>query len=43
MIFMKVDSNGDGQVSLRDLIPIIFNKASKDQIRAIIDYAEGLS
>lgn len=40
MVFMKVDKNGDGQVSLNELVPIVFGKATKEQSRAIIDYVE---
>ncbi len=40
MIFMKIDKDNDGVLSMRELIPVVFNKASKDQLRLIIQYAE---
>lgn len=40
MIFMKIDKDNDGVLSMRELIPVVFNKASKDQQRLIIQYAE---
>lgn len=40
MIFMKVDTNGDGYVSIGDLVPIIFNKATTEQIKLIIAFTE---
>lgn len=40
MIFMKVDKDQNGSVSLRELIPIIFSKASKKQLKLIIEFAE---
>lgn len=40
MIFMKIDQDADGHLSLRELIPVVFNKASREQQRLIIQYAE---
>jgi Ca2+-binding EF-hand superfamily protein len=40
MIFMKVDDNQDGSISIRELVPIVFNKASKDQLKLIINHVE---
>lgn len=40
MIFMKVDTNGDGFLSMAELAPVVFNKATKEQLKAIIAYAE---
>lgn len=40
MIFMKIDKDGDGYLSMRELIPVVFNKASKEQQKLIINYAE---
>ena len=40
MIFMKVDKDQNGSVSLRELIPVIFSKATKAQLKLIIEFAE---
>jgi WD40 repeat protein/Ca2+-binding EF-hand superfamily protein len=40
MIFMKIDKDGDGFLSIRELIPVVFNKATRDQLKLIIQYAE---
>jgi Ca2+-binding EF-hand superfamily protein len=40
MIFMKVDDNQDGSISIRELVPIVFNKANKDQMKLIINHVE---
>jgi hypothetical protein len=40
MIFMKIDKDNDGFLTIRELIPVVFNKATKDQLRLIIQYAE---
>lgn len=39
MIFMKIDKNGDGFVNMRELVPIIFSRATKAQQKMIIDYS----
>ena len=39
LIFLKVDKNGDGNLSLRELLPIVFSKASKEQIALITKFA----
>ena len=39
MIFMKLDKNGDGYLTMRELIPVIFSRANRIQLRLIIDYA----
>ena len=39
LVFMKVDENGSGSISLSELIPVVFSKASKAQVRLIEDYA----
>jgi Ca2+-binding EF-hand superfamily protein len=40
MIFMKIDKDNDGFLSMRELIPVIFNKANKLQQRKIIEFCE---
>lgn len=40
MIFMKIDKDSDGFLTMRELIPVVFNKATPEQKRAIIAYAE---
>jgi Ca2+-binding EF-hand superfamily protein len=40
MIFMKIDKDSDGFLTMRELIPVVFNKATNEQKRAIIAYAE---
>jgi hypothetical protein len=40
MIFMKIDKDSDGFLTMRELIPVVFNKATAAQKRAIIAYAE---
>jgi Ca2+-binding EF-hand superfamily protein len=40
MIFMKLDRDQNGVVSLRELIPVIFSKATKNQLKLIIEFAE---
>lgn len=40
MIFMKVDKDNNGSVSLRELIPVIFSKAKKSQLKLITEFAE---
>jgi hypothetical protein len=37
---MKIDLNGDGQISLNELVPVVFSNATKEQLRAIINYVE---
>ena len=33
LIFMRIDKSGDGYLSMKELIPIIFSQANKDQQR----------
>lgn len=40
MIFMKIDKDSDGFLTMRELIPVVFNRANKEQQRLIIQYAE---
>ncbi len=40
MIFLQIDKDNDGYLSMRELIPVVFNKASREQQRLIIQYAE---
>lgn len=40
MIFMKIDKDADGYLTMRELIPVVFNKASRDQQRLIIAFTE---
>lgn len=40
MIFMKIDKDADGFLSMRELIPVVFNKASRIQQKRIIEYCE---
>jgi len=40
MIFMKIDKDSDGYLTMRELIPVVFSKATLEQKRAIISYAE---
>jgi WD40 repeat protein len=40
MIFMKIDKDGDGFLSIRELIPVVFNKATREQLKLIVQYAE---
>lgn len=40
MIFMKIDKDSDGFLTMRELIPVVFNKATQEQKRNIIAYAE---
>lgn len=37
---MKIDVNVDGQISLNELVPVVFSNATKEQLRAIINYVE---
>ncbi len=37
---MITDKDSDGFLTMRELIPVVFNKASQEQKRAIIAYAE---
>jgi Ca2+-binding EF-hand superfamily protein len=39
MIFMKLDKNGDGYLTMRELIPVIFSRASRAQQKLIIEVA----
>jgi Ca2+-binding EF-hand superfamily protein len=40
MIFLKIDQNNDGFLSMSDLIPVVFSKATKEQQKLILAYAE---
>ena len=40
MIFLQLDKSGDGYLSMKELIPIVFNKASKQQKKLIQRYAD---
>jgi len=40
MIFMQLNRAGDGVLTSKDLIPIIFNKASREQMNLIMAYVE---
>ena len=39
LIFMQIDRNGSGAVSLAELVPVVFSKASRQQIKMITHYA----
>jgi Ca2+-binding EF-hand superfamily protein len=39
LIFMQIDKNGSGSVSLSELIPVVFSKATRAQIKMIVAYA----
>jgi Ca2+-binding EF-hand superfamily protein len=39
MIFMKLDKNGDGYLTMRELIPVIFSRASRPQQKLITEFA----
>ena len=39
LIFMQIDKNGSGAVSLAELVPVVFSKASRQQIKMITHYA----
>ena len=41
MIFQRVDAKGDGNLSIRDLVPIVFGKANKEQTKLILRVLEG--
>ena len=41
MIFLRFDKKGDGYLSIRDLVPIVFGKASKEQMKLIVRVLEG--
>jgi Ca2+-binding EF-hand superfamily protein len=40
MIFLQVDVSGDGYLSIKELIPIVFSKATKEQQKLIMAYAD---
>lgn len=40
MIFMKIDKDSDGFLTMRELVPVVFNKANKEQLKWIIQYTE---
>ena len=39
LIFMQIDKNGCGAVSLAELVPVIFSKGTRHQIKLITQYA----
>lgn len=39
-VFMQVDVNNNGVLSIRDLIPVVFSKANKETQRNIIKYVD---
>ena len=39
LIFMQIDKNCSGAVSLAELVPVIFDKGTKNQIKLIAQYA----
>lgn len=39
-MFAKMDEDADGFLSLRDLVPVIFNRAKKEQVTLILKYLE---
>jgi Ca2+-binding EF-hand superfamily protein len=39
LIFMQIDKNGSGSVSLSELIPVVFSKATRSQQKMIVSYA----
>lgn len=40
MIFMRIDKDSDGFLTIRELVPVIFSRANKDQQAIIIQYLE---
>jgi Ca2+-binding EF-hand superfamily protein len=40
VMFLKLDTNGDGALSIRELIPLVFDKAKKEQLKLILHYVE---
>jgi len=40
MIFMKLDEDHDGFLTMKELIPVIFSKANRDQMQIIIRYCD---
>lgn len=40
VMFLKMDTNEDGVLSIRELVPMVFDKARKDQLRQILYYVE---
>ena len=39
-MFVKMDDDNDGFLSLRDLVPVIFSRANKEQLVLIMKYME---
>ena len=39
LIFMQIDKNGCGAVSLAELVPVIFSKGTRHQMKLITQYA----
>lgn len=40
VMFLKMDTNEDGVLSIRELVPMLFDKARKDQLKQILYYVE---
>lgn len=40
-MFTKMDHDNDGFLTLRDLVPVIFSRANKEQLVLIMKYLEG--
>ena len=40
MIFLQIDKSGDGFLSMKELIPIVFNQATKNQQKLILKYSQ---
>lgn len=40
VMFLKMDANEDGVLSIRELVPMVFDKARKEQLRQILYYVE---
>jgi Ca2+-binding EF-hand superfamily protein len=41
MIFMKIDKDSDGFLTMRELIPVVFNKATQVSANAVQCYCVG--
>ena len=40
VMFLKMDKNEDGVLSIRELVPMVFDKARKEQLKQILYYVE---
>lgn len=40
VMFLKMDTNEDGVLSIRELVPMVFDKAKKEQMKQILYYVE---